>query len=210
MNDFSKFSWPTFGGNQIYGQSNFAVSADQLGTSHLSDWSIDTPSYSQDNTAIQTPQRLSVASVDQPALTHSPSNTVSEAGSSAYLNEMNYANFGTPQPPTVNHSFNSSDYFGPQGLGTVSENVGDVPNDPFIYRMESASSTDDFFGGPGPAEPVIKSESPDYGVNDTFATSGPFSSPGSGTSLVVPEFTSYVTASDSFGQFAGPTTAGQP
>lgn len=210
MNDFSKFSWPDFGGNQLYGQPDFAMSADQLGTSNYSDWGLDTPSYSHGNTAIQTPQRLSVASVEQPGLTHSPSNTISEAGSSAYPSDTTYANYAPQQPTTINPSFTSKDYFGPQGLGTVSENMGDTPNDSFVYRMESSTSMDDIFGaGPGPAEPAIKSEPMDYGMNDTLVATDTLSSTEPGPSLVVPEFTNFANTSGPFGTLVGPATSGQ-
>ena len=210
MNDFSKLSYPNFTGGPIYGQHNYALSAEVLGSTY-SDWGTDTPSYSQGNTAMHTPQRLSVASVDQPGLTHSPSNTISEAGSSAYPNDTNYPNFGPQQGFTINPSFTNKDYFNHQGLDTVSENMGDTPSESFVYRTESASSMDDIFGsGPGPAEPAIKSEPMDYGMADSLATTDPFTSSEPGPSLVVPQFTNYSDVSGQYADYSSPSPAAQP
>ena len=216
MNDFSNFKWPNQGsGGPIYGQSNFAVSAEALGSSAYSDWGLDTPSYSQSNTTLHTPQRLSVASIDQPPLTHSPSNTVSEAGSSAFPSDHGYTNFVSQPPSTVNPSYTSKDYFGSsQGLDTVSESLADTPGgESFAYRLDSDGSVDDFFGsGPGPAEPVIKSEPVDFTMNEALPVADPFTATETGPSLVVPEFNNSTTASFSYTSrpFSGPTTAVQP
>lgn len=193
----------------MYDNPSFAVSADQLGSSNYSDWSVDTPQYSQGNTAMQTPQnRLSVASIDQPGLTHSPSNTVSEAGSSVYPSDSSsYINYGTQPSATINPSLTSKDYF---GLDPVSENMGDVPNESFAYRPESSVSMDDLFGaGPGPTEPIVKPEPQDFSMDESFATTNQYSAGTPGPSLVVPQFNTNTGTTNSYVQYSGPTTAGQ-
>ena len=209
MNDFSKLQWPNFNSSGMYSNPTFATSADQLGGSNYSDWGLDTPQYSQGNTAVQTPQnRLSVASIDQPALSHSPSNTVSEAGSSVYPNDnTSYPDFGTQPPQTINPSFTSKDYF---GLDPVSENMGDMPSESFAYQPEGNVNMDDLFSGePGPTEPIIKAEPEDFSMTpESFATPEQFTSSGSGPSLVVPQFNNDMGTTSSYIQYPGPTTAG--
>ncbi|KAL9060580.1 MAG: hypothetical protein Q9162_000531 [Coniocarpon cinnabarinum] len=211
MNDFSALQWPGFASNGMYSNPTYAASADQLGTSHWSDWSTDTPQYSQGNTAVQTPQnRLSVASVDQPGLTHSPSNTVSEAGSSVHPSDTNFTNFGSQPPATINPSLTSKDYF---GLDPVSENtMGDTPNDSFAYPTEGTVNMDDIFGaGPGPAESGTRSESEEMSPmnSQSFATPERYGSEASGPSLVVPQFNTGMGTTSSYIQYPGMTTAGQ-
>ena len=211
MSDFSKFQWSDIPTNSMYSQPTFAASADQLGTSNYSDWSLDTPQYSQSNTTLQTPQqRLSVASVDQPGLTHSPSNTVSEASSSAYPSDTSYPNFGSQPPRTINPSYTSKDYFGPHNLDPVSENTGALSTESFVFRPEATISTEDLFGaGPGPAEPMIKSEPQDFCMEESFTNTDNFTSSIAGPSLVVPQFTDTMGTTGSYvDQYQGPTSAG--
>lgn len=96
MNDFSAFSWPSYGDatgqlniqtewpqGEMYRQGSYATSSGQLG-----EWnelgSGESPHSFPSNAPLGTPQRSSVISVEQPGLSHSPSNTASDAESYAH------------------------------------------------------------------------------------------------------------------------------
>lgn len=180
FNDLSNFSFPDFsennnfqgqptwaqqtasyGAEMLYRQSSFAASTGQLPEWPELTSNADSPQNYHPNISLGTPQRSSVVSMDQPGLTHSPSNTASDVESYAHQQDT-HANQSVPQSAVPNsQTWNSKDFVDPHSLEMGPESYNSTQLDlPYRSQGNNSNANDiwpDYFQQTGSASSTAES-----------------------------------------------------